>query len=259
MQRAIDRSFLIETHGEVWKHARLKKVEYAQTEFLAEYPREGGIHLGAVRQGANAIVDRLANAIRPVFESSLNQGLQEHASIAAQLLQRREFVSGAGETARTFADVASNPPPTWASAYSNRSVVKEIDQIVNQITPSRLDGSSVDISLHGERAHLPFQFTPAIAKRFHRIAANRELGPPMIVRAKIRSLDEGNRQTKPSAKILNLDSRREVILHLAGNADFLRLHPYHTYPEVRLFACPIFEALGFDLNGGDLMFIAMAV
>ncbi len=235
MQRAIDRSFLIETHGEVWKHARLKKLEYVQTEFLAEYPREGGIHLGAVRQGANAIVDRLANAIRLVFESSLNQGLEEHASISAQLLQRREFVSGAGENARTYADVANNPPPTWASAYSNRSVVKEIDQIVNQITPPQLDGSSVVISLHGEMAHLPFQ----------------------IVRAKIRSLDQGNKQTKPSAKILNLDSRREVILHLAGNADFHRLHPYHTYPEVNFFACPIIEALGFDLNGGDLMFIAM--
>jgi hypothetical protein len=71
MQRAIDRAYLIELHGEVWKHARLKANQYRETDFIAEYPREGGIILDAVREGAGAVLDRIAGSIRPVFEAAL--------------------------------------------------------------------------------------------------------------------------------------------------------------------------------------------
>lgn len=258
MQRAIDRAYLIEKHGDVWKHARLKAKEYQETEFIAAYPREGGIILDATRAGANALMDRLASAIRPVFEQAVAHGLEQHDSIDRQLGKRMEYIKGMAANTPTFESVAASPPPNWANAYSNRSIVKEVDQLVNQITPTRISGSSVEIALIGDRSHLPFAFTPAIAGRFHKLASQRELGAPMIVTARIRSLDRGNRYAKPSAKILNLTTNREVSLLLSGEANCNELHPYHNGKEVTLYACPIIEALGFDLNGGDLMFLAVA-
>jgi hypothetical protein len=257
MQRAIDRAYLIEKKGEVWKHARLKADEYRETDFLAAYPREGGIILDAVRDGAGAILDRVAAAIRPVFESATQQAVDQHASMATQLADRRTYVQRMGENTQTFAVVAENPPPGWASAYSNRSIIKEIDQLVGQITPKQLDGSSVSVELYGNRAHLPFAFTPPIAQRFHIITSERELGAPFIVTARIRSLDRGNKFTKPSAKIENLDTGREVSLFLPAREDCDVLHPFHNGEPVRLFVCPIIEALGFDIHGGDLLFIAV--
>lgn len=87
-QRAIDRAFLVERYGDVWKHARLKKAQYAETKFLAEYPKEGGIILDMVRVGAGPIVDRIAAAIRPVYEEAAKDGLKQLASLDEQLKER---------------------------------------------------------------------------------------------------------------------------------------------------------------------------
>lgn len=257
MQRAIDRAYLIELHGEVWKHARLKNNQYRETDFIAEYPREGGIILDAVRDGGGAILDRIASSIRPVFEAATQQALVQQESMAVQLAQRQNYVQGMRENTRTYEQVAEDPPQHWADAYSNRSVIKEIDQLVAQVTPSQLDGSTVDIALNGNLAHLPFGFTPQIARRFHIITSQRELGAPMIVTARIRSLDRGNRFVKPSGKIENLSTGREVTLQLPRKEDFDELHPFHNGEAVRLYVCPIVEALGFDVHGGDLMYLAV--
>jgi hypothetical protein len=257
MQRAIDRAYLIDLYGDVWKHARLTDKQYRETDFIAEYPREGGIILDAVRDGAGALLDRIAVAIRPVFESATQQAIEQQATMAVQLTQRREYVLGMRENTLTYEQVAADPPQNWANAYSNRSVIKEIDQLVTQVTPRQIEGSIVDITLNGNVAHLPFGFTGLIARRFHIIASQRELGAPLIVTARIRSLDRGNQYAKPSAKIENLSTNREVSLHLPRREDCVELHPYHNGEAVRLYVCPIIEALGFDIHGGDLLYLAV--
>lgn len=257
MQRAIDRAYLISAYGEVWKHARLTKEQYQETEFIAEYPREGGIILDAVRNGADRIIDRVYASIRPVFDSAVQQGLVQHQTIAAQHAERYRYVEAKQRNIQTFDDLLKAAHPGWAAAYSNKSVVKEVDQLVGQIVPARLDGSSVDISLLGSLPHPPLEFDSQRAKRFHQIASQRELAAPVRVMVIIRSLDRGNDYAKPGAKILNLATNREVTLQLSSRQDFDDLHPYHNGKPVELYVSPIVEALGFDLNGGDLMFIAV--
>lgn len=259
MQRAIDRAFLVGKYGVVEKHERLTKAEYRETEFIAEYPQEGGIVLDAFKQGAGRLVDRIYGATSVVFQSAVDQAFDQHQSISQQLSVRRQYAEQMGNRSRPFSDLLEDPPDVWAAAYSNRSIVKEIDQLVGQITRSDLETSTVDLMLNGTRPHLPLQFTPAIARSFHKIAADRELGPPMIARVTIRILDAGNKNTKPNAKILNLDTLKEVNLHLSSDTDFAALHPYHNGDdEVRIHVCPIVEAKGFDLRGGDLMFLQVA-
>lgn len=80
----------------------------------------------------------------------------------------------------------------------------------------------------------------------------------MQIRIHIRSLDEGNKHSRPKAKIVNLHTHREVTLQMSDLADFHSLRPHHGQAEVTIFACPIVEALGFDIYGGDLMFLAVA-
>lgn len=258
IQRAIDRAYLIEVHGQVWKHQRLTAEQYQETEFLALYPKEGGIHLTAFREGAERIVDRIYEAIRPVFEEATQAAIEVHATIDQQLSERRLYVQQMGANTQSFEVVQKHPPKDWATNYSNRSIVKEIDQLVSQVTTERVTGSTVDITLQGVQAHLPLQFNAEIAQKFHKIAAHRDLGAAMLLNAKIRSLDQGNRTTKPSAKILNLHTNREVNLHLSSPQDFDQLHPHHREAEVLLFVCPIIEARGFDLHGGDFMYLAVA-
>lgn len=257
VQRSIERAYLVELYGDVWKHARLTDQQYAEAEFTADWPREGSIVLDAFRHGAGAMIDRVYSAVRPLFEEAANFGMQQAESLSEQLANRRDYVAGMGERTRSFGALIEDPPANWAAAYSNRSIVKEIDQLVTQITPARYEGSAISIRLQGSQWHPRFDFTAEMARRFHRICSLRELAAPVVVDARIRTLDHGNKYSRPKAKIINLNTNREVVLHLSSEADFLELHPFHTVDHVGLFVCPIVEAGGFDVNGGDLQYLAV--
>ena len=258
MQRAIDRAYLDTKYGSVWKHARLKQDDYEKTEFLAEYPREGGIILDGIKAGAGAIIDRINTAISAPFGRAMQQGVEEHASIVDQLPQRRQFAHARRDQLGTYQDMVDHPDERVVRAYSDRSIVKEIDQIASMVKAADLDGSYIELRLNGSRAHPVYAFDAARAKRFHEIVSRRELGEPVLIRGKIRSLDQGNRYSPMKAKILNLDSNREITLHLGSEEDFLRLHPFHTAEQVLLFASPVIEFGAYDPNGGDMYFVDVA-
>lgn len=257
MQRAIDRAFIIDKYGDVWKHARLKGADYQEVNFLASYHRDGGVILDAVKDGADQIIDIVANTIHSLYDPAVDSGIGQYESMSDQLVHRRQYVQGVGEATQLFSTVAENPPANWASAYSRRSVTKEIDQLASQILPDRYEGSTVEISLHGTYAHPVYLFNQEAARRFHHLASRRELGPAMIVRARIRTLDRGNDTTEPGAKIENLDTNREVVLKLNNVSDCDELRPFHNDQPVRIYVAPIIEAMGFDINGGDLMFLGV--
>jgi len=258
MQRAIDRAYLDTKYGSVWKHARLKQEDYEQTEFLAEYPREGGIILDGIKAGAGAIIDRINGAIAAPFAKAIQQGVEEHASIVDQLPQRRQFAHARRDQLATYQDMVDHPDARVVRAYSDRSIVKEVDQIASMVKPDELNGSYVELKLHGSHAHPVYTFDAARAKRFHEIVSRRELGEPVLIRGKIRSLDQGNKYSSMKAKILNLDSNREIILHLGSEEDFFKLHPHHTAEQVFLFASPVIEFGAYDPKGGDMYFVDVA-
>lgn len=258
MQRAIDRAYLDTKYGSVWKHARLKQADYEQTEFLAEYPREGGIILDGIKAGAGAIIDRINGAISVPFAKAMQQGVEEHASIMDQLPQRRQFAHARRDQLATYQDMVDHPDARVVRAYSDRSIVKEVDQIASMVKPDELNGSYVEFKLYGSQAHPVYTFDAARAKRFHEIVSRRELGEPVLIRGKIRSLDQGNKYSSMKAKILNLDSNREITLHLGSEEDFFKLHPHHTAEQVFLFASPVIEFGAYDPNGGDMYFVDVA-
>lgn len=258
MQRAIDRAYLLETYGQIYKHARLTDDQYEDAEFLAEWPREGGIILDGIRAGAENLVDRVYQAVRPLFVRAMEEGLQNHETIGAQLQARKAYVAGMRARTQEFQSLIDNPRTEWSDAYSSRSIVKEVAQLVQMITPDRHEGSSIAIDLTGSVLYPVMEFDSNVAKRFYALISKRELAPAFIMDAKIRNLDRGNRYSKPKAKILNVSSNREIVLHLDSEQDFLNLHPYHTAESVRLYVAPLMEAGGFDVHGGDVYFLAVA-
>lgn len=254
MQRAIDRAYLDQKYGQVWKHARLKADDYAATDFIAEYPREGGIILDGVRAGAAAIIDRINAAVIKPFEQALEHGVGEHALMLTELEERRSLAEAHPEKVVPYQTVADQPDPKVERAYSDRSIVKEIDQITTMIRSAGMAGSHVELQFIGTGAST-YSFDSDQARRFHFIVSRRQLGEPVLVRARIRLLDQGNKFARMKAKILNLDSGREVTLHLASDQDFVKLHPHHTSNEVLLIACPVIEFGAYDAKGGDMFFV----
>lgn len=238
MQRAIDRAYLAEKYGAVWKHARLKGEDYEQADFIAAYPREGGIFLDAVKaagQMPGAVIDRISQAVAAPFDRAAGRGLNEASTMSAQIAARRQYARDIGRSQIvSLSELVENPPSEWARAYSDRSILKEIDQITAQIIPDEVGDSTVDIALWGAQSRRVLSFTPDIARRFHEYVSERQLGPPVTVDAQLRDLDRGNRYTKPKAKIRNLASGKEAVLHLNGLGDFHELHPFQKRGQVHL-------------------------
>lgn len=256
MQSAIDRAFLVERYGRVVKYERLSRDEYEETEFIAAYPQEGGIILDALREGAEGIIDKIYSATNYVYGRAVENAFAENINIAQQIDRQKNYVTGVGERTPPYEHYLENRSEEWRDAYSNRSIVKEIDPLVNQISRKGLNNSTVDLLFIGSRTNLPLTFDATLAYKFHKIAADKQLGPPMIVHTWIKSLDIGSKTTKPSAKVYNISSGKEVVLHLFDQAGFNALHPHHGVEAgVRIYACPIMEAGGFDILGGDLMFL----
>lgn len=259
MQSAIDRAFIVQKYGAVHKYERLSQEEYRETEFIASYPQEGGIILDAVKETGNRIMDQIYNATARIYNKASNSAADQNQTFGQQIAARKEFAERLGERNLSFAAMQRSNTAEWSEAYSSRSVVKEIDALVKQITRKDLITATVDITITGTRSHLPLEFDQAMAHRFHNVVALRELGPPMIVHIEIRSLDKGNHSIKPSAKVINVHTNKEVSLNLSNLHDFQVLHPFHNIAGgVMIYACPILEAGGFDFQGGDLQFLGIA-
>lgn len=261
LQRAIDRAYLAEKYGEVWKHARLSAEDYGNADFLAEYPEEGSIILEAFQRLnplGQKIVDRIVDAIRDPYEKSRDLGVDAVEDFAEQIQTQRRRAQAKNAEIPSFAQVQISPPEQWRENYNKRSITKEIDQLVSQITAGDRSENEVNLTLDNGKITRRFEFDAEVTPRFHKFCAMRTLGDLFVMRAKITLLDRGNRQRRPKAKIINLDTMKEVNLSLNSEVHFYELHRLHTDEEIRIYVAPLVEAGGFDFLGGDLVYISLA-
>lgn len=257
MQSAIDRSHLINTYGNVWKYAKLKSFQYPEAEFIAHYPREGGIWLDTVKAGAEAVIDKINSTIAPLYERAQQQGVDDAGSFLGQIAERKEHVDGMRLRVPIYQEWQMDKRDEWASAYSSRSVAKEIDQLVSQVSAKHLHNSTVQIQLMGSRPYPIYEFDSVKAKRFHRIVSLREVGPAVRLRIRVTVLDRGFNARNPSAKAVNLANNREFALYIVREGGADDVHQIHDNGQYEIYAAPVMEANGFDVNRGDYVFLGI--
>jgi len=257
MQSAIDRSHLINTYGNVWKYAKLKGFQYPETEFIANYPREGGIWLDALKHGANLVIDRINSTIAPLYERAQQQGADDADSFLNQIADRKRYVDGMQLRVPDYSEWQLDQRGEWARAYSDRSVAKEIDQLVSQVSAKHLHNSTVQIQLHGSSAYPIYEFDSRKSKRFHRIVASREVGPALRLRIRVTVLDRGFNSRRPSAKAVNINNDKEFALYIVREGGADDVHRIHDNGEYEIYAAPVMEANGFDVNRGDYVFLGI--
>ncbi|WLQ15955.1 hypothetical protein O5O45_08515 [Hahella aquimaris] len=95
LQSALDRAYIEQKHGHIWKHARMLSEDFTKSDFLVEAPREGGYILSFFSDNpvSKWIVDRVSSALTPAFEQAKQKGLENTQSIQDQLKQKSDQVS----------------------------------------------------------------------------------------------------------------------------------------------------------------------
>jgi len=255
LQGAIDRAYLDNKHGNVWKYARMSSDDYPVTEFLVQPPEEGGYILKFVSTFSvpgNEIFNRLKSAIFPPYEKVMEEGEIEVVRYKEKIVERKAQLHQKGFEIESYEGIMTRPGRQMIRRYGDRSIVKEIDQMLAPVRASSQGNNIIELTFHGENS-IKFSFDKIKSQRFHLIVSQKDLGEPVIYKAKVRSLD--NQTLK--GKIFNVDSRKEASVHFFDEEDFLKVHPFlaRKEEEMQFIGSPLIEYGAFDPNAGDIYFL----
>lgn len=262
LQSAIDRAYLDTRYGDVFKYQKLKHNEYELVDFIALTPEPGSFIQTIIAKASNPttrnIIDKINSTLSNAYDR-LDEPLDQSApSIREQANQRKELFRISKE-APTYEEFVNTELDSLSTAYADRSINKELDQILGLIRQEHNEGSTFEISLYGSKPGGKFDFDTQKSKAFHKIVSERRIGTPMILDIELRSLDAGKNGTISSGKAKNLSSGKECNMLIADPLVFGRLAPHlrrTRRKRIQIAACPIYEYDAWDPNGGDIMVVA---
>lgn len=260
IQTAIDRAYLDNKYGNIWKNARLRTEDYPKTDFLLQQTREGGFIADLLGdKDSGDVVKRINNAVLPAYEQAQAAVIPEEPKLVDLAEQRRRHYKTGAQIPIPYMELINNPDQKQTRAYGDRSIVKEFDQIASAIRAREGDGSVVEIDLYAGKAYPTFVFDAVTSAKFHSVVSTRTLGDPVILSITLRGLDSGNGGIS-KAKATNLESDKEFNLHIHTERGFASLRKYlkkRNPPPFTIIGCPILEYGAFDPLAGDMYFIAI--
>jgi hypothetical protein len=249
IQNAIDRAFLDIKYNGVWKYARMKQDDYVDTEFLVQIPQEGGYILDFLSKAKDSkrIVDRVSAAIT----QALRQATQKYLFIGEQVENRKLQLNNRILEPVEFKDILEKPNNEIVRAYGDRSIAKEIDQVLSTIRSDYAGTSIFVLTITGSSTQT-FNFDKSQSNKFHGVVSRRNLSIPVIYSGKLQLLDMKNNR----GKFINDATGKTSTLHLNSASDFLKVHPYLS-PErtIKFIGCPLIEFGALEPYSGDVYFI----
>ena len=256
IQNTVSRSYLdiTRTHG-VFKHARMSAKDYENSIFLVGDPKEGGYILDFIAHTplANKIVQRISSALSPAFEKAKKEGYQKIEDFGTEIdLQKGKILKELVKP-RLFTKEMLNPDPKIVRNYGDRSILKEIDQILAIIRKETLGENYFDLSLNpGQRKK--FSFNRNISNNFHSVITTKSIGNPLEYFGKLRSLDSGTKV----GKFINSDSGRTHNLRFKAEVDIFKVRKFLGDDDGFSFiGSPVIEYGSYDMYAGDIYFLLL--
>lgn len=258
LQNAIDRTYLDLKYGNVLKYQRLKEDEYEEADFIVGTPREGGFILDLISQYGKNIADRFGSVVTQAYDKDLQSALDEKTKITQQANLRRKVYLKTKE-AQEYDEFIRDNEDIFATKFAERSIVKEIDQVLSLIRTDRYSDSIFEITSYGHNTHPVLKWDKNKAQKFHQVVSERGLGDPVVIPIEIRSLDKGGQNQNPKGKGKNQVTQKEFHFTVVNSTIFNKLTPFLSKRKqgttIYVVACPIYEFNSFDHNSGDMFII----
>ncbi|MFT5594469.1 MAG: putative membrane protein [Oceanicoccus sp.] len=179
LQNALDRAYIENKYGSIWKNARMRALDYEESTFLVQEPAEGGYVLDFLANNdvTKKIVDRLASAITPALEQAMQGGEETAQSLSQQIETRKMQIEKEIIEPQTYEQLMQNPSAKVIRRYGDRSITKEVDQILSIVRSKHSGESTFELVAYGTKSH-KFTFNKNISENFHSIVSKRGLGDP---------------------------------------------------------------------------------
>jgi hypothetical protein len=250
-QNAIDRAYLDLKYGNLWKYARMKGDDYQSADFIALYPEEGGFIQELLSDAGKSIANRISSALSPAMDKVLAEGEDVASSISQQVENRKIQIARGIIEPQTFQLLVENPDNKVVRTYADRSINRELDQVLSIIRSQHAGESHLEIAVQGTKT-LKFDFNKYKSEKFHALISRREVGDPVVYVSRVRQLD----RDRLNGKVVNLENDKTLAIHFLHENDFVKAHPYLGNDSEMIFiGAPIIEYGAFDPNAGDIYFI----
>ena len=256
LQNSIDRAYLEQHYGQLWKFAKMRQEFYSDVELMVQEPKEGGYILDFLTSNpvTKAVINRVSSAVNDAVENSKQAGLDKAINIEESLGTRINQVESGKLVPKDLQDMIDNPGDSIIRRYGDRAISREIDQILSIIRSSYAGDSTFELILTGDIS-TRFDFNKESAVRFHSTVSRRELGEPVLYNATISSLDRHNK----NGKIYNLITKRVANIHFFNEEFLEKAIPFFQEKKEMVFVgCPLIEYGAFDPNAGDIYFVTLA-
>jgi hypothetical protein len=252
IQNAFDRAYLdLKYDKGVFKYARMSTEDYIENELFVDVPEEGGYiaNLFSRNKKAKPTADRVSHAIAQVQSATES----ERIPIEQQVFQRKLQVANLSLKPVTFSEFSREDDPNVIREYGDRSIAKEVDEILSIVRAQYAGDSSVEFQITGSSTKI-FDFNREKSKRFHNVVARRSVGKAVIYKGTMQSLDKKNM----TGKFVNSENIRTSLLRVTNDDDFLKVHPYlGDIGEIEFIGTPLIEFGSMEPNSGDIYFICL--
>jgi len=252
IQNAFDRAHLdLKYENGVYKYARMTTEDYIANELWVDAPQEGGYiaNLFSRKKETKDTSDRVSNAINQVIDESVDIT----PSLRSQLDSRKVQLENNLIDPIDFKKFSNIDDPAIIRQYGDRSISKEIDEVLTIVRSDYAGTSTLQISITGSSTKI-FDFDKSKSVKFHKAVTKKSIGKAVIYRGTLQSLDKKNL----TGKFLNSENNRASLLRITDKNDFLKVHPFlGDIGEIVFLGCPIIEFGALDLNSGDIYFAAL--
>ncbi len=252
-QKAFDRAYLdLKYENGVYKYARMTTDDYIKTEFWAEAPQEGGYIAKFFSRDKDApqTADRVSSAINQAMKETVDVKIPINEQVNGR---KRQILKNIVKPV-VFSELFDKEDPDVIRKYGDRSITKEVDQLLTILRGEYAGDSVLGLTLTGSSSQT-FNFNRDNSERFHAVVAGRKIGMPAVYRGKIQSLDRKNL----TGKFENIENKRTSLLHMTTEADFLQVHPFlGDIGDISFIGCPLIEFGSLEPNSGDVYFLCLA-
>jgi len=256
VDQAVNRSYLdiTRSHG-VFKHARMTSKDFESSIFLVGDAREGGYILDFLSNTslASEITKRIADALNPAFEKAKEEGLTRMENLDSDIdVQKSKLVKNL-ILPKIFDKELLYPDPKIVRQYGDKSILKEIDQILAIIRKEELGENYFSLSLDVD-GKKEYSFNRDKSNNFHSIITKKSIGNPMIYKGTLRMLDSGTK----IGKFINSSTKKTHNLRFRSENDIFSIREFlGGKQDFEFYGSPVIEYGSYDLYAGDIYFLML--
>ena len=146
------------------------------------------------------------------------------------------------------------PDPSIIRKYGEKSILKEIDQILSIIRAEKFGDNYFDLSLDpGQKK--TFSFDRNRSNNFSSIIRKRSVGNPLVYKGTIRALDTVTK----IGKFINSGTKKTCNILFSSSTDIISIREFlGDQKEILFYGSPVIEYGSYDLNAGDIYFLMLA-